>query len=290
MAQGKLTKNGQYCFPQITEDSFFPNIDSTFSVRSYNGQRIVINTNVLPYGIKTWESVPSNMQGMAIYGDLLVRMANVSTSTTHYIYKIGTNGTLTQVAQFTLSTTGHSNTLQFAPTVEDGNTYPYLYVSDLSGSCEVLNISSNYLVTQVQKITVPTGWQVQIGDDGYIWAIVGGGQSLRFIKYRRVSVLEGDVTLTQNDILADIPVEEKFDPSLYTFQGSKFKFGKAWLPIGTTGTGQRRCIFVFDIIQQRTFALIDLTDYGNIEFEDLDFWNNSLILATYGATNYILRF
>lgn len=227
---------------------------------------------------------------MAIYDDILVRMANVSTSTTHYIYRISSAGVLTEVATFTLSTTGHSNAMQFAPTVEDGQTYPYLYVSDLDGACEVLSIASDFSVTQVQKITVPTGWQVQIGDDGFIWAIAGGGTALRFIKYRRVAVSEGNITLTSSDILEDISVNDKFDSASYTFQGSKFKFGKAWLPIGTTGTTQKRALFVFDLAQQRTAANIDLTSLGNVEFEDVDFWDGAAIIACYSAATYILRF
>ena len=277
--------------PRIIEGNFYPDIDSTYTTMTYTGDRLKISTKEHTLGIKTWKSTIGNMQGMAIYNNILVRMANVSASNTHYIYTIGTSGALTEVATFTLSTTGHSNTLQFAPTVEGGNTYPYLYVSDLDGGCEVLSIASNYAVTQVQKITAPVGWQIQIGDDGFIWAIAGGGTSLRFIKYRSVAVSEGaNVTLTESDILQDISVNEKFDPSSYTFQGSKFKFGKAWLPIGTTGSGQKRALFVFDLARQKTAANIDLTNFGNIEYEDIDFWDDAAILCTYSSNTYILRF
>ena len=37
-------------------------------------------------------------------------------------------------------------------------------------------------------------------------------------------------------------------------------------------------------------ALVDLTDLANFEPEDVDFWDDALILATYSANNYILRF
>ena len=291
MKKQQLKKGAIDIAPRTIENNFYPDIDSTYTTMTYSGDRLKINTSEHTLGIKTWSNTPANMQGMAIYENLLVRMANTSSSTTHYIYTISTSGALIEVATFTLSTTGHSNTLQFAPTVESGQTYPYLYVSDLNGGCEVLSIAADYTVTQVQKITIPTGWQVQIGDDGFLWAIYGGGNTpMQFIKYRKVSVTEGDVTLTSEDIIERITSTEYFDPSLYTFQGSKFKFGQAWLPIGTTGTSQKRALFVFDLAQGRTAARIDLTDIGNVEFEDLDFWNDSLILCCYSSTNYILKF
>lgn len=291
MKTGQLKKGGVNYSPRITERSFYPDVDATYTMRTYTGERISIPYESHQLGIKAWSPLPANKQGMAIYGNLLVRMANVLTSTTHFIYEINASGGLNEVATFTLSTTGHSNALQFAPTVESGNAFPYLYVSDTTGACAVLNIAADYTVTQVQKITVPTGWQVQIGDDGFIWAIVGGGNTLRFIKYRKVAVSEGaEVTLTADDILEDIAVDEKFNPSEYTFQGSKFKFGKAWLPIGTTGGTQKRALFVFDLVQQRTAANIDLTSVGDIEFEDLDFWDGAAVVACYTTATYILRF
>lgn len=290
MKKGQIVKGVTQYSPRVTENSFYPDVDNTYSLRDYTGDRISIPTRSHKLGIKTWSNTPANMQGMAIYNNLLVRMANVERSTTHYIFTIGSTGTLTQAATFTLATTGHSNALQFAPTIEEGNTYPYLYVSDLTGSCEVLSISSAFAVAQVQKITIPTGWQVQIGDDGYIWAIAGSGTNLHFIKYRKVLVSEGNVTLTSDDILEDIYVNDKFDSASYTFQGSKFKYGKAWLPIGTTGSAQNRALLVFDLAQHRTVANIDLTSLGDVEFEDLDFWDDAMVIASYAATNYILRF
>ena len=288
MKKQQLKKGAIDIAPRTIENNFYPDIDSTYTTMTYSGDRLKINTSEHTLGIKTWSNMPERMQGMAIYNNLLVRMSNAST---HYIYTINSSGGLIEVASFSMPSTGHSNTLQFAPTIESGQTYPYLYVSDLNGGCEVLSIAANYTVTQVQKITVPTGWQIQIGDDGFIWAIAGGGNSLRFIKYRSVLVSEGaNIVLTENDIIEDISVNEKFDPSLYTFQGSKFKFGKAWLPIGTTGNNQKRALFVYDLAQQRTVANIDLTSFGNIEYEDLDFWDDACILCTFSANNYILRF
>ena len=293
MKHGQILKAGTTPYSgRVTEADFYPDIDSSYSVHEYSGSRVSVPPPTHSFGIKAWSNMLNSMQGMAIHGDILVRMYNNSSSTTHYIFRIGETGALTQVATFSASTTAHSNTLQFAPLVESGNDYPYIYVSDLEGSCEVFSITSEFVVTQVQKITVPTGWQVQIGDDGHIWAISGGGTALRFIKYRKVAVSEGaNITLTANDIIDDMVVEDKFPSAQYTFQGSKFKFGKAWIPIGTSGADQKRALLVYDLAAKRTVANIDLTFVGTtVEFEDCDFWNDSLIICTYKAASYILRF
>lgn len=288
---GQLKKAGNPYIPRIAERSFYPDVDSTYTLRDYTGDRVVIPQPAHKLGIKAWSSLPTQAQGMAIHGNLLVRMFNVTKSTTHYIYTISDAGTLTQVASFSCSNSGHSNTLQFAPTVESGNTYPYLYVSDTTGTCIVLSIAADYTVTQVQTITPSRGWQTQIGDDGNIWSITGGGANLHFVRFRKVSVSEGaSVTLTSADELEEMSVSDVFDSASYTFQGSKFKYGKAWLPIGTSGSGQKRALLVYDLAGQRTVANIDLTSLGNIEFEDLDFWDGAMILATYSTDTYILRF
>lgn len=272
-----------------------PKRDETFTSLPYSGERIRISMNN-SIGFKNWNPMLSG-QGMAIYGNLVVRMRATSASTVHYIYEITSAGLLNKVAEFTCTTCGHANALQFAPVLESGQTYPYLYVSDLDGSCIVLNIASDYTVTQVQKITVPSGWQSQIGDDGHIWTIIGGsdGSKIQFVKYRKVAVSEGaTIALTASDALATMTVEDLFPSAQYTFQGSKFKFGKAWLPIGTSGTTKKRALLVYDLASQRTVANIDLTNMGNIEFEDMDFWDNAIILATWAnttnSTSYIMRF
>lgn len=290
MKQVQIKYGGSPAAPRVNEDSFYPNIDPSYTEFTYYGDRLAIHTRQQTVGIKRWTNLPSGRQGMAIYGNRLFRMSAASSSTTHYVYSIGDSGTLTEVGSFTCSTSGHSNALQFAPTIEGSNAYPYLYVSDTDGSCIVLQIASDYTATQVQKITVAVGWQVLIGDDGYIWAVAGGGTSLRFIKYRKVPVSEGaTVALTSSDIIDEIVCEEQFDSSLYTFQGAKFKFGKAWLPIGTDGSGKKRALFVYDLAAKRTLANIDLSVL-NVEFEDCDFWDNALIIACYEANTYILRF
>lgn len=291
MKQVQLKRGDIRVAPRVNDISAYPNIDSTYDVLTYNGERLVVRTSEVSVGIKQWSSLPSGFQGMAIYGNILVRMASCQSSATlHYIYRISDNGGLSEVGSFAFGDSGHSNAAQFAPTVEGDNAFPYLYVSDTHGWCVVLNIAADYTVTQVQKITVPAGWQVLIGDDGFIWALGNPNGKVRIIKYRKVAVSEGaNITLTTDDILEDSTSEDVFPSEYYTFQGCSFKFGKAWVPIGNDGADKKRALFVYDCVKQKTAANIDLTAY-NVELEDCDFWDDSLIIACYEARTYILKF
>ena len=228
---------------------------------------------------------------MAIYGDILVRMAKTSTSTTHVVYQIAADGTLTQLATFTLSGTGHSNALQFAPVLEAGQTLPYLYVSDVTNNCYVLSFDSAYQATIVQTITISgSASQILRGDDGYVWSsLPGTGNHRRLRKYRRVAVSEGNVTLADSDKLDEWETLEAFPSSTYTMQGWKIKEGRLWLLYGDTNAGDQRGMCVYDTATHALIARIDLTNFGAIEYEDLDFWDGAVILATDKKDSYILR-
>lgn len=291
MKIGFIKKGTERRLAHTCESAIYPNIDSTYTVREYSGNRIRINTNPMKVGVKAWATMPANMQGMAIYGNILVRMVNTGSYSTHYIYRITEAGNLTQLTTFTMPSAGHSNALQFAPTVEAGEEYPFLYVSEINGSCVVLRMTAGFSMTQVQKITAPGASNLCIGDDGYLWGFNRPGGHLRFIRFRKVAVSEGaNVALTEADILEDWLSDEIFTAADYTSQGQKVKFGKIWLPFGTTGDTQRRCLIVYDLTARRMHALVDLTDLANFEPEDVDFWDDALIMATYSANNYILRF
>lgn len=274
--------------PRITEGDFYPNIDNTYTVKQYTGQRLVINTDHT-CGIKTLSpSRASSKQGMAIYGNMMVTVA--ADNGTHYIYSIGNNFSLSQLATFSVNL-GHANAAQFAPTIESGETYPYLYVSGTSGECFVLRIASDYAVTKLQTITSSAG-QMLIGDDGYIWGSGRNGNTSPriFTKYRKVAVSEGDVELTSEDVTDVIYTNKIYSTTDVTAQGWSVKFGKIWFCYGASGSSQKRGVDVYDIATHRTVAELDFSSYSTLEYEDIDFWNNALIIATYTGKLYEVRF
>lgn len=274
--------------PRVTEDSFYPNIDTSYTEFQYAGQRLVVRTTQ-SCGIRTLSSTrATNKQGMAIYGNLMVTVA--ADNGTHYIYSIGTGGALTQLATFSVAL-GHANAAQFDTTVASGQTYPYLYIADTDGHCYVLSIAQDYTVTKIQTITVERG-QVLIGDDGYIWASLNGGNANPriFRKYRKVAVSEGDVTLTGEDILDSFNTDKSYLSTEVTAQGWAVKFGKIWFCYGASGADKKRGVDVYDTATHRREAELDFSSYSTLEYEDIDFWDNAMLIATYPGTMYMVRF
>lgn len=292
MEQIEFRKNSIPVAPRTTEESIYPNIDDTFTTYSYIGRRLNIRTRQ-ECGIKIAGGMASNMQGFAIYGDIAVRMANVDTSTTHYVYRLsiaGNNIGFSEIATFTLNGTGHSNALQFSPVLESGQVLPYLYVSDVNGKCYVLSFDSSYQATIVQTITISGVGQVLMGDDGFIWTSSPGTDSHRkFAKYRKVSVSEGDVTLTDSDKVDEWETMEVFPSATHTSQGWKVKFGKLWYQIGMSGDGQWRGIYIYDTATHALVTSLDFSEFSTLEYEDLDFFDNAMIIATYIGPAYLVR-
>lgn len=280
--------------PRTTEAAMYPNIDSNFTTMAYQGPRIVLRDEQV-CGFRQMPDLPFGGQGMAIYDDIVIRM---TTGTGHFVFRIADDGTTTQVTTFTAST-GHSNSLQFAPTLESGQTYPYLYVAELPDACSVLSLSSTFVATAVQRITIASGvvegGNLQIGDDGYLWysGCIGANSASkwRFVKFRKVLVSEGDVTLTSDDILDDWTTTEVRPYSTHAFQGFIVKFGKIFQVYGY-GAGQNyyRGYAVYDTATHAFVTEIDLTSTFTEEPEDVDVWQDSLLLGCLSKTLYQFKF
>ena len=231
-------------------------------------------------------SMGSNqLQGMAIYGDIAVRMANSTTSTTHRVYRL-TSSSVTEIATFTLSGCGHANALQFASTLEAGQTLPYMAVSDINGQCYVLEFNSSYQATIVQTISLDgiSAGQLLKDDQNYVWSSWTNTNGNRhFRKYRQVLVSEGaSVTLTDADILDEWDTWETFPSTYFTMQGWKVKGGRLYLLYGGAANNATsiRGITVYDTVTHHTVDQYDFTDYlYSGEPEDLDFYDGGIVIG-----------
>lgn len=239
--------------------------------------------------------MPNQRQGMAIYNNIVAR-ANAGTNL--QIYSISPIGDFTLLQTNTLPSSSHNNSMQFAPMLEQGQVLPYLYSCEVAvnaNRCDVYSFSSSYETTLVQTITlsidgIPGGCNLQIGEDGYIWGAANvANDKWRFIKFRQVSVQEGNVTLTDADIVDDWTTTESFPYSSYVWQGMVIKRGKIWFSYGATGSGKNRGIAIFDTNTHNRLATWDCS-YYNFEYEDLDFWGNSILLCTYGTIIFRITF
>ena len=293
MIRIQLKKGTAKYAPLTTESAMVPDIDSTYQTIAYNGRRISLMDDHF-CGMKQLPSLPnSGMQGMAIFKNIMVRM---SAGTTHRIYSLTDDGVTSLIATFTAST-NHSNSLQFAPTLQSGQVYPYLYVAELPDACSVFSIASDYTVTKAQRITIASGvvegGNLQIGDDGYIW--YSGcdriNDTWHFVKFRKVLVSEGDVTLTAEDIVDDWFTTEVRPYSVYAFQGFIIKHGKIFQLYGYgAGSNYKRGFAVYDTATHAFITEIDLTNILSLEPEDVDVWNDSVIMCTNAVNVYQFKF
>lgn len=237
-------------------------------------------------------------QALAIYGDKLFRLTDGGGLR---IYKF-VDGGFQHLANLTMDKQGatefswHCNSAQFAPTVESGQTYPLLYVAGMyGGKCYVERITENngvYSTTLVQTITFAPGTlmpypiiNTQIGDDGYIYAFAAVAPYIKCFKYRKVLTSEGNVTLTDSDIIdyAFVDVNYVYDDK--PWQGGKIYGGKMYFIYGRSA---KMGFFVVDLVNKKVLNDIDMSDMvAKAEFEDGDFKDGILYIGQWPGTSIV---
>lgn len=286
-------KDGQdLVFPRITKDCILPNKGSY----GYAGDTISLHKN--EYKARKIAGLYGS-QGLAIYGNYAFRVNTGNSSgtilATCSVYDISDLDDITRVSQFNLQSGGranHANSAQFAPFAENGNDFPYLYVSgNYTSYCCVYKVTTTG-AELAQTITVNVSDadlkgmnpNVQVGDDGYLYAVSDdGGDNDYVIQFNRPNPLSGDTTINDSSALRSFSV--KRDKSLsQTWQGMKIYGGKVYLLRGTSrGNG----IEVIDIGQERVTSVIPI-DVMPAEPEDVEILNDRLVVAYGNQTNFLL--
>lgn len=191
----------------------------------------------------------------------------------------------------------HCNSCQFANEKEPGHDFPLLYVSgNYKSTCFVYRITTSS-VTLVQTIFWDTESDlpelngmhpnIQIGDDGYLWAVSdncisgGSGDKDYVYKLNAPSVSNSSVVLSKNDVVDSFSIArwKNFDQ---TWQGTKIYNGKVYFLRGSTNKNTSG-IEVIDVEEKKLVSAIPLS-MSNSEPEDLEIYNNRLFMA-YGSTN-----
>lgn len=278
-------------YPRVVRDCVVPN----------KGQYPYIGESVMPHKNEYRARKVAGLygqQGLAIYGDYAFRLDTGNSSGTQAatmkVYDISDMGNVRQVGTFTLQSGGkanHANSAQFAPFPEGGNDFPYLYVSgNYTSYCGVYKVTTSG-ATLVQTISVVNERfdlqgmhpNVQVGDDGYLYAVSDDGGDNDFVmRWELPKVSAGDVTLNDNNCQLGFTL--KRDKSLsQTWQGMKIYGGKVYFLRGmTSGIG----IEVIDIGQEKISSVIPVNIMA-AEPEDLEVWNDRLIVA-YGNQSQFL--
>lgn len=284
--------NGERYSPMVVKGAMVPDIPSSFTTMKYDGVDIELPRKH-DFGIRVYGSgvlVGSRnglaAQGMAIYNGVMAQLYN-----TGYCALYDISGAVpTLIKAFPLGSyqvaNNHSNSAQFDSRVIEGE-FPYLYVAACNvHKCFVEKITREGS-TLLQTITLNLsdypmgGSNIQVGDDGYLWLVSNYSTSYRFIKLRKPTISEGDVTLTNADIV-DAWLVDGYN-SADTWQGCKIYNGKLyWLYGGTYGN---RGIWVFDTATHAMTHNISLNAFTRAELEDLDIYNERMYITCYGV-NY----
>lgn len=238
-------------------------------------------------------------QALAIWGDYAVRLADGGGATLWHFTGEGIER-LANIPMDGRNSNMHCNSAQFAPTKNAGDFMPLLYISgnkptEGGDKCYVERITENngvYSTTLVQTITFSPGTlmpyptiNAQIGDDGHIYVFLAAAPYIKCFKYRKVLTSEGNVTLTDSDIIDYTFVDVNYVYNDKPWQGGKIYDGKLYFCWGkAAGQG----LFVVDLISKKLLNEIDLT--GKIpsgELEDGDFRNGILHVGYWPSTNLV---
>lgn len=265
------------------------------STRHYIGEPIVFSRN--RYAAKPIHSLTmtsKNLQGVATWGDRLVRLENYGTA---HIYDIS-NGLVnaTLINSFPLGSnaeSNHCNACQFVSIHQDN--YPLLYVSaNYISRCyvEQLTDSGSTLMQTIDlNIAEVNNSRMQpnmvVGDDGYLWAIMGvpTAKQTYFYKLRLPAVSEGNITLTEADVIESFKIPS-YDMGLSTWQGVKVYGNRAFFVWGTNSTTSG--VEVYNLTTKQRDSFIPLNDIMLGEPEDCEIVGNSLLVVDVSAKDAML--
>lgn len=275
------------------------------SIIYYDGNKIEFpleNKNVLScvkIGINSlrndivWDGSIQYMQGGAVYGN--------------YLFKIGSSGGTTSVCQvydisnilnpvhtntYYLGFTGeaaHANCCQFGLEVNDTG-FPYLYTrngGEHACCVEKVSLEGSELV-QTIKINIGSVFPHEggegnaiIGDDGYLWYFGEANGYQYFAKLRLPAISEGDITLTEVDVLDSWEIKVNDDYINRTWQGGKVKGNRIYFLYGGSATNR------LYVVNTSTHMLENIIPLSTIyeEVEDLDFYRGSLLVFLSSHTN-----
>ncbi len=252
-------------------------VSAEWNSSEYEGERIQVVRNRMRY---RRISGGSGGQGMAIYNGYMFSLEKQGLCR---VSRINGDNSITYLGYHRLQdNTSHCNSAQFAPTVESGYDFPLLYVAGLPG-CYVHRVttSTNTLVQTISitsaNIMYATNINIQIGDDGHIYAFGASQPYLYCYKFRKVLPSEGDVTLTDSDIVSYVAVNAGYVYSDKPWQGGKVYNNKLYF---VWSSAYRRGFWVIDLTNNKLLNDVVMTDLVTSgEWEDCDFYKGILFFV-----------
>ena len=277
-----------FVYPKVKSDS-----TSSRNIQSVNGNYTIRKTGFNIINNPTYNGKTLSSQGVAISNDILFRLYDSGICQTYNISDIDNPNLLNIFELGSFSSLNHCNTAQFGSMdlYNKGTPLP-LYVAGLRGKCFVEKIWESYSVL-VQTISLK---QLEVffntnhlniisGDDSNLWIFGSQGDNLIFGKARKPLLSEGDVELSEDDII-DYWYESGYIYSDNAWQGGKFYNGKLYFVFGFPNTHKH--IAIYDTMTHSIVEDIILDGFVNEEPEDCEIIGDNILLMTNGGKGYYI--
>lgn len=229
-------------------------------------------------------------QGMAVRDKIMYRLYDTGLCQT---FDLSDLANPKKIASFELGSHGSINHANCAQTCLDENGDVLLYVSgQKEGKTYVERVTSTGS-TLIQTITLSAMdlldqtiiLNAVCGDDGYLWYFGAGGSKLLFAKARKPLMEEGDVTITEDDIL-DFWSEDGYVYEEDVWQGGMVYNNLLFMLFGSTGA--KAHLAVYDVRAHQRIMDISLSSAVKEEPEDCEIIPEGILVATYGGSHYYL--
>lgn len=232
-------------------------------------------------------------QGVAISDDILFRLYDSGVCQTYNISDIDNPIPLNIFELGSFYSSNHCNTAQFGSNDLYNNGIPLiLYVASVRGKCFVEEIYESYSVLaqtislkQLEVFFNTNSLNIISGDDSYLWIFGSQGDKLVFGKARKPLLSEGDVELSEDDII-DYWYESGYNYSDNAWQGGKVYNGKLYFVFGSSNTHKH--IAIYDTKTHSKIEDIILDGFVSEEPEDCEIIGDDILLMTYGGKGFYI--
>jgi len=269
----------------------------TFCVLSCTKEIELESEDSLNWIIKTGETISNKLvvngiemgcQGMAINDKVMYLLYDTGICQSIDISDINNPIPLNVFKLGSYRGDNHCNSAQFYYE----NNVSYLYVAGCNKKCYVEKIEAD-TSSLVQTITVSLDkysmdYNVICGDNNSIVAF--GGEipqgSIYLFKFRRPSVCEGDVTLTDGDLIGFWEIESNYVYSERWWQGGKYYNNMLYFVFGTVSKGKE--LIIYNTKTSRISNRLLFDNIMNEEPEDCELYGDRIVVSLNNGKGYYL--
>ena len=292
---------------------------------TYNAiSKISLTKPKFGFDIKKIAEIGWGNQGFCIYNDYALAFSNQGTAARPgsnfaacKIFKItdndGTPSFTSVTESFLLEgyTPNHANTASLGSKYNEEDDFPLMYmprcIIGSNQNCIVERISLEGTSQKVQEISIGTyrgevtaSSDIQWTTDGKFLYLFGNtkssysanGNKFVFCKLNLPNITSGDISVDLNDAVEFYYFEDYGFHNTNVLQGCKVINDMMILPVGfgSSSGATMSHLYFWDIIHHRLKADINLSALTSGEFEDVEYYKDSLLIFVGGGYIYQLKF